>query len=294
MHDHCILVEYSALIYLVNLARVEHLASSGARSATKSLNGYTLLLQQTMAARVRLPGESAEGCRKRVFSAVRQKWQSLSVADRAVLTEQAKASNQNEIARRRLEQGQQIAPASVANQRPTAEQQVANAEHQQDALVMARPMTAGPARVNAVAPFQGLGAMGVGDKSHAVSASLVKRLQDENKQNNGQQQFVVNLDRSWRERTRGRVGEVNEFKQTTRMSCHDEFKCAMCCKEIKDGLTQEQVSEQLLTFVSNYRHKFVVNKKNTGPNSLVQYPLLAVVQFFGFLSAPFERLDNLF
>ena len=222
-----------------------------------------------MHARVPLPGETAEGCRVRVFNSVRHEWRDMVPNDRARYTQMAKVSNHQEAAVRRLGQQQQLASVDTRGREPI---EVVAAATQASSHALVKPAVQ-EARVDAVAPFAGLGAMGTGDKAHAISVGLIRRLEQEHKEQ-GKKQFVVTLDRAWRERNAGRTGEAPEFKQSTQMSCHEEFKCAMCSKDIKDGLLQEQISQQLLTFVSTYRRKFLVNKKNQGPNCMVQHPLL--------------------
>ncbi|CAE7228073.1 unnamed protein product [Symbiodinium microadriaticum] len=241
---------------------------SSSSSATGRLNGWLCLLQERMASRVQLPGESAEACRQRTFQRLRQDWQCMTPADRAHYTLQAKTHNRH-------------VAASTALTRETAqssepEQHQVASEVSENALVVTCP-SATSRGVDFVAPFQGTGAMGVGDHAFAVSRNCVRRVQQEEAAARGTcKHFVLNMDTAWRTRSRGRVGEAAEFKHTTAMSCHEEFKCAMCGSKFKNIMMQEKLSEQLLAFVIEYRKKFVVNGRNAGPNCLIQQPLLVI------------------
>ncbi|CAE7800757.1 unnamed protein product [Symbiodinium sp. CCMP2592] len=233
-----------------------------------------------MASRVLLPGESTENCRKRTFQQAVQEWNRMSAAERAPYTGRAQAHNRTAAATARLAQAQQVATPACSSD---PEQQQQRQQHQQvaeagspDAVVLTTPST-NARGVDFVAPYQGIGAMGAGDRSFALSRSLVRRLQQDEAATQGTgKQFVTRLDGAWRARSRGRVGEADEFKQSTAMSCHEEFKCTLCSSKIKNGMLQDMLSEQLLTFVSEYRQRFVVSKRNTGPNCSVQHPLLVI------------------
>ena len=242
------------------------------------LNGYTCLLQQRMARRASLPGETKEDCRKRVFTAVQSEWRRLAPADRSQYTQMAKILNQDQATRNRLDQ-RQIVSAGSQPQKDAAEHNPSGTSEPADVLasymsatdaIVISPPAKQANRVDSIVPFGGLGAMGSGDQSHALSVAMVGKLQKSSAA------FVQNFANDWRKRCDGRVEETPQFKQTTQCGCHDEFKCAMCCKEIKDGILQDRIFQQLHAFVGNYRRKFLVNKKNTGPDCKVQMPLLVV------------------
>ena len=226
-----------------------------------------------MSSRVRLPGESAEDCRRRTFQHTRQAWQHMVPADRARYAEQAKIHNHSIAVSLSEELVREIRVPTPSGD-PEKQQQVA--ADAVDALVVTSSSTTSRG-VDFVAPFRGTGAMGAGDKSFALGRGCIRRVQEEEAATCGTTtQFVNNLDTAWRTRSRGRVGEAAEFKHSTAMSCHEEFKCAMCGGKIKNVTLQDKLSEHLLTFVSEYRKKFVVNGRNKGPDCSVHHPLLVI------------------
>ena len=260
-------------------------------AAVKLMNGYTMLLQEMMSARVALPGERKEACRKRVFARVQETWKGMDAEARLQYTQQAQLQNRLKANERKLvlhhgaasaPQQRAISAASCAkprkrkaidNLQPVDCDTVAKALEEglagRSSMVIRRP-DSNPGRVDACAPFGGHGTMGLGDKAYALNVKLVASLQSETAS------LVPNLASSWRARSGGRVEEAAQFRQTTEQSCHEEYTAVQCAKEVKDALLHERICEQLLVFVSNYRRAFLKGSRNMGPDAMIQHPLLAV------------------
>ncbi|CAE7557233.1 unnamed protein product [Symbiodinium natans] len=123
-----------------------------------------------MEQRVPLPGESAEGCRKRVMAECRRRWHSDQEL-RDAFSERAKSFNQEERAEARV-----VAATSRNAPEPAGATVAAHANNSTSTLVTSQGVAA--KYVPHLAPHGGFGCLGLGDRSFGISKMMVKETDD--------------------------------------------------------------------------------------------------------------------
>ena len=212
-------------------------------------------------------GESAEECRKRIWTESKQQW-SVESPEGAVLRktwgERAKQLNR--------------ATRSSSSQMVLSMFSTKGVRH--DASLVSSQILddAEPTRIQQLVQTQntvddssnpGIGPCGLGDAAYAIKESLVSNADSTTPS------FVKTFGNAWRSRAGGTVAATSRLpSRTVRLSCHQKF--GFCVREIQNMVLYNHIITQLRQFVANHRRLHLTKGRNTGPSLNHQLPLLVM------------------